>query len=278
MRSPLPLLLLMPLLSCSEINDLKLRVTKVEDELKRVERRAFCPQDVKQLLEDVWKNTQCSEDQICVSQLIGRTVGMVDPTGQGRFLSMMSSQPYAVFYPEHTLSGGHYEFSFGARERGDRERLRRLVFPPWLPITKFLVVANMGPDGNRVKATGAIKFMLKQLSEISFEPEFSRSVYRFEDTKLCTDQQSDQPGGLRVLRWAFTFSLKPGEQFGIFDQPPPAPPASSKPAPGVRRRPLRELPAPPITPPTLGIEDAIIIFRIDCPLTLTELSPGGGKR
>ena len=203
-------------------------------EMDKIARRAFCPQEIKTLLEDVRDNAHCSPDSICMSELIGAYANQTDPSGQGRFMSLMSSQPYVVLYPRLVAADGKSVLKLDQPQL-DRQRLRNLVSPPWLDFTKFVIVANKGKLNLKDLASERIKFALNVLGELGF-PEYPG--HRIDAATVAMCSENEKASDRQVIRWAFKFSLRPGEQLHVFDQPPKG----------------------------RTIDDAVIVFRVDCPL------------
>jgi hypothetical protein len=123
-------------------------VRKVTSRLDQLEGHlAYCSDEVKSLLSKVQK--ECQAKDVCTPNDANIQVEVlrIDPSKQGRFLSLFQERKHLAFY-----------FPDRARELTDVEKkaLRDLIKPTWLDDgerhTRFLVVSNI-EDGT----TGALK-------------------------------------------------------------------------------------------------------------------------
>lgn len=243
------------------------------DRMQRIERRAFCPPIVKDLLEAVQKNASCTSDNICQGQdAISATFVEQDPVRRGRFIALLGSQPYVVLYPylPSNRPRHKYLYTFRPTDVWQLRRLEQLVSPPWLPITKFLIVSNSGPDQNMDRAKARIAYIVKLMAEMRFPSH--------PDERFMLRDRDDPAQGLKmvhggelrgwdqmgVLRWAFSFSLRPEEIANDLDLPQHE---------RMKRRRQQQAGSPArgqmlleqklLGEPTL--DDSLFVFRIDCP-------------
>ncbi|MCS6913515.1 MAG: hypothetical protein RMK29_08995 [Myxococcales bacterium] len=246
---------------------------ELADRVHRVERRAFCPPIVKELLEAVQKNASCNLDNICQGQdAISATFVEQDPVKRGRFIALLGSQPYVVLYPylPPDRPRHQYPFMFRSMDLWQLKRLEQLVSPPWLPITKFLIVSNSGRDRNIDRAKARIAYIVKLMSEMRFVSfPHEQFVLRDKDDpsqglKMVRRDEFRSGTQMGVLRWVFSFSLQPEEIVNDLDLPPFERMQRRMQQRGrtVAERQHLMAQKPPGEP---TLDDSLFVFRIDCP-------------
>lgn len=143
----------------------KLTVDKVARRLDQLEGHlAYCSDEVKSLLSKVQK--ECQAREVCTPNDANIQVEVlrIDPSKQGRFLSLFQERKHLAFY-------------FPDRERlltdVEKKALRDLIKPTWLDDgerhTRFLVVSNLedGTKGSLERAERRSWKVIDAIAEIS---------------------------------------------------------------------------------------------------------------
>lgn len=146
----------------------KLSVEKVARRLDQLEGHlAYCSDEVKSLLSKVQK--ECMAREVCTPNDANIQVEVlrIDPSKQGRFLSLFQERKHLSFYfPEHSRSLTDVE----------KKSLRDLIKPTWLDDgerhTRFLVVSNL-EDSTKGALSRAERRSWKVIDAIA---EISRDV------------------------------------------------------------------------------------------------------
>lgn len=139
-----------------DLADLKNRASYLESIV------GYCSDEETTLLKHV--EAECQEQTVCTSASIPIEVIKVDPSHEGRFMTLLKNRKHVVFY-----------FPIQARELGEPERkaLRDLVKPAWRDDgarrTRFLVTSNPG-EGNpagRERAEKNAKLVIDAISDLA---------------------------------------------------------------------------------------------------------------
>lgn len=146
----------------------KLSVDKVARRLDQLEGHlAYCSDEVKSLLSKVQK--ECMAREVCTPNDANIQVEVlrIDPSKQGRFLSLFQERKHLAFYfPDHSRSLTDVE----------KKSLRDLIKPTWLDDgerhTRFLVVSNL-EDSTKGALSRAERRSWKVIDAIA---EISRDV------------------------------------------------------------------------------------------------------
>lgn len=187
-----------------EVEQLKAHNQALDKQLRLGWANALCRDEVRLLLQRVRKD--CGKTR-CLNRKIATAVSEVDPTHQGYFATMMSSQRHEVFYlreQEKTLDPSY------------RRRLHDLVQAPWLPTTDFLVVSNLASP----TAPGRPRSDEPSREEQAAE---RRGLLLIEEMLRLEFPESD-PAKIakeRVIHWVFGFTIKKAERMSMDDLPPP---------------------------------------------------------
>jgi hypothetical protein len=206
----------------ASVDALQARNRKIDQQLRLGWANALCREEVRQILARVRK--ECGKDR-CVNRKIATAVSEVDPTHQGYFATMMSSQRHEVFYlrEQETSLDGSY-----------KRRLRELVQPAWLPTTDFLVVSNVATQAGPARRRGDTPTR----EELSAERRGGLII----DEMLRMNFLDNEPPTIakeRIIHWVFGFTIKKGEaaKMSVDDWPPP---------------------------PGRDLKNSVWVFRVDC--------------
>lgn len=158
-----------------ELTDLNKTAQTTQDDVRKVSRRldqleghlAYCSDEVKKLLSTVQK--ECEAREVCTPNDANIQVEVlrIDPSKQGRFLSLFQERKHLAFYfPDRARSLTEVE----------KKSLRDLIKPAWLDDgerrTRFLVVSNI-EDSSKGSLERAERRSWKVIDAIA---EISRDV------------------------------------------------------------------------------------------------------
>lgn len=155
----------------SDLQMLREILSRQDRQLRRLTTHImYCSDEVSNLLGRVDQECSASEDHICTLQnanIMGE-VASLDPSGQGKFLSLMQDHKHVPLYALNPKLG---------LPPVERKMLRDLVKPAWLNDgrrqTRILVVSHPEDDrpGSIARATQRSKMVIDEIYGIAMEME-----------------------------------------------------------------------------------------------------------